>query len=175
MNNIANQLLQTKEAKLSAENTALNNCKSDMSDVNFEITESSYSIKLFGLIILFALFFGGRIGLRRMAGNPDYTMSVIDKAFWIFIVCLAIFTFIYAIVKKFSKGITVAGKTIFYNGNCWTSDEISEVECTVLNQIKVYSEGKKVLSFSWERNNSEMFIAWVRKCGISFDDKRKNL
>ena len=174
MNNITNQIYKTREEKLAAENTVLNDCKSDMSDVNFEITENYNSIKLFGFVILFALFWGGRIGLRRIAGNPDYTMSSIDKAFWIFIVCLIIYMIIYAVSKKFSKPITIAGRTVFYNGNCWTSDDISEVECTALSyQIKVYSNGKKVLSFPWERDNSEMFIAWVRKCGINFTDKRK--
>ncbi len=175
MSNNKNQP-KTREEKLAAENTALNDCMLDMSDVNFEITENYNSIKLFGFVILFALFWIGRIGLRRIVGNPDYTTSAIDKAFGIFIVCLIFFIVVYAVVKKFSKPITVAGKKIFYNGNCWTSDDISEVECAALSyQIKVYSNGRKVLSFPWERDNSEMFIAWVRKCGINFVDKRKDL
>lgn len=176
MNNITNQIYKTRGEKLTAENTVLNDCKPDMSDVNFEITENYNTIKLFGLVILFALFWGGRIGLRRIVGNPDYTLSPIDKVFGIFIILLIIILVVYAVAKKFSKPIIIAGKTVFYNGNCWTSDDISEVECTALSyQIKVYSNGKKVLSFSWEMNNSEKFIAWVKKCGISFIDKRKRL
>ena len=69
--------------------------------------------------------------------------------------------------------ISVSGKTVFYNGECWTSDEISCVKCTKwLERVEVYSNGKKVLTFPWELDNSELFIAWVNKCGIAFEDYR---
>jgi len=68
------------------------------------------------------------------------------------------------------------GKKLFYNGNCWSSDEISHVKCTKwLERVEVYSSGKKVLTFPWEKDNSELFIAWVKKCGIKFEDNRIHL
>lgn len=159
--------------KLAAEDTALNDCRSDMSDVNFEIGKSSYSLKIWGMIVVFAVIFGGRILIRRKVGNPDYTMSTMDILFWIFIRCLLIYTIVSAIILSKKPSIAVSGKKIFYNGNCWSSDEISCVKCNkFLEHIEVYSEGKKILSFPWELDNSEIFIAWTKKCGITFEDRR---
>ncbi len=55
MNN--NQLGNKKLEKLATEKTAFKNCQPDMSDVNFEIGKSSYTVKIFGAIALFAVFF----------------------------------------------------------------------------------------------------------------------
>lgn len=55
MNN--NQLGNKKLEKLATEKTAFKNCQPDMSDVNFEIGKSSYTVKIFGAIVLFAVFF----------------------------------------------------------------------------------------------------------------------
>lgn len=74
MNTNQNQFGNKRLAKLAAENTALSGCRSDMSDVSFEIGKSSNSVKIFIAIVLFAIFFGGRILLRRRAGNPNYSM-----------------------------------------------------------------------------------------------------
>lgn len=173
MNNNQNQFGNKRLAKLALENTAFNNCHSDMSDVSFEIGRSSYSIKIFAAIVVFAVIFGIRILSRRIIGNPDYTMSAIDIAFWIFIGCILICTIAFAIIQSKKPSISVSGKTVFYNGNCWTSDEISCVKCSKwLERIEVYSNGKMVISFFWEKDNSELFIAWTKKCGIIFEDNR---
>lgn len=162
--------------KLAAEDTILNNCRSDMSDVSFEIGKSSYSVKICFMIVLFAVFFGGRIIMRQKIGNPDYSLSTKDILFWSFIGCILIFTIVYAIMLKTKPTITVSGKTIFYNGNILTSDEIACVKCSKFFEfVTVYSNGKKILSFPWEMDNSEMFIAWVKKCRIEFEDNRIKL
>ena len=173
MNSNQNQFENMRLTKLAAERTALNNSREDMSDVNFEIGKKSYSLKAFSAIVAFAVIFGVRIIPRRMIGNPDYTMSAIDKAFWLFIGCIFICIVVLGIIQKIKPSITVSGKTIFYNGNCWTSDEISCVKISNwLERVEVYSNGKKIISFAWEMDNSEKFIAWTKKCGIHFEDKR---
>ena len=43
-----------------------------------------------------------------------------------------------------------------------------------IETVAVYSAGKKILSFPWSMENSELFIAWVKKCGIVFEDNRIN-
>ncbi len=58
MNTNLNQLVNKGVEKLALENTAFKNCKNDMSDVHFEIGKNSYTAKIFGAIVLFALFFG---------------------------------------------------------------------------------------------------------------------
>ena len=125
MQNNQNQFGNKRLAKLAAENTGLNKCRADMSDVSFEIGKSSYSVKIFLAIVLFAVFFGGRIFIRRKVGNPNYNMPATDIAFWAFIGFIFICTVVYAIIQSKKPSISVSGKTVFYNGNCWNSDEIS--------------------------------------------------
>lgn len=174
MNTNQNQFGNKRLAKLALENTAFKNCREDMSDINFEIGKSSYTAKIFGFIVLFAIFFGVRITARRYVGNPDMTFSVGDIIFWCFIAAIGILVVVSVIREKNKPTISVSGKTIFYNGNCWTSDEISCVKCGKwFEYIDVYSNGKKIISFPWEKDNSELFIAWTKKCGIPFEDKRK--
>lgn len=172
MNNHS-QYSSKKRIKIATEKTAFKNCRTDMSDVNFEIGTSSYTAKLFGFIVLFAIFFGVRIIARRYVGNPDMTFSIGDIIFWCCIGIIAVLVIVTSIHEKNKPTISVSGKTVFYNGDCWTSDEISCVKCTKwFERVEVYSYGKKVLTFPWELDNSELFIAWVNKCGIAFDDKR---
>lgn len=168
-----NELQNKGFEKLARENTAFRDCRKDMSDVNFEIGKSSYTAKAFLVIVLAVPVFGGRILLRRYAGNPDRGMSTLDVFFWIFIGIILVLSIILAVAQKSKPTISVSGKTIFYNGSCWTSDEISCVKCSKwLERVEVYSNGKKVISFPWELDNSELLIAWAKKCGIRFDDKR---
>lgn len=174
MNN--DQLGNKKLEKIAKENTAFKNCQPDMSDVNFEIGKSSYSVKIFGAIALFAIFFGIRIISRRYVGNLDMAFSIGDIIFWSFIGLIVILVVVTAIQERNKPTISVSGKTLFYNGDCWSSDEISRVKCTKwFERVEVYSGGKKVLSFPWEMDNSELFIAWFKKCGIVFEDNRMNL
>lgn len=173
MNMNQNQLGNKRLEKLALEQTGLDGCRADMSDVSFEIGKSSDTIKIFGAIIAFAVFFGARIIPRRMIGNPEYRFSAIDFAFWGFIGILTVCIIVGAIVQSRRPGISVSGKTIFSGGNCWTSDEISCVKCTRwLEILEVYSGGEKILSIPWELDNSELFIAWTNKCGILFEDNR---
>ncbi|ADU23204.1 hypothetical protein [Ruminococcus albus] len=172
-NNYKNQFVNIKQQKLDKERTAFSNCRLDMTDVSFEIGKSSYTAKLFGFIVLFAIFFGGRILARQYVGNPNMTFSVGDIIFWCCIGMIAILVIVTFIHEKNKPTISVLGKKIFYNGNCWTSDDISFVRCTKwFERVEVYSNGKKVLTFPWELDNSELFIAWVNKCGITFEDHR---
>ena len=162
-----------RQNKLIAEKTAFRYSKEDMSDVSFEIGKKSYTAKVFGLMVLFALFFGGRIIIRRSAGNPDMNFSIGDIIFWGVIALVGIFVVVTIIREKHKPTIYVAGKKVFYNGDHWTSAEISLVRCTKwFERIEVYSYGRKILTFPWERDNSELFIAWVNKCGIAFEDNR---
>jgi hypothetical protein len=159
--------------KLAKEKTAFNNCSDDMSDVKFELGKSCYSTKIFAMIVLYAVVFCGRIFLRRHIVNPNMEMPVSDIVFWIFIGVILLYVIISTIMQSRRKSISVNGKKLCYNGGCWTSDDISYVKCTkLLERIEVFSKGKKILSFSWELDNSELFIAWVKKCGIMFDDNR---
>ncbi|MCI6561734.1 MAG: hypothetical protein MR434_10110, partial [Ruminococcus sp.] len=73
MNNNQFKSVNKRLEKLAVENTAFNNCRQDMSDVNFEIGKSSYTAKIFGFIVLFAIFFGVRLIARQYVGNPDMT------------------------------------------------------------------------------------------------------
>ena len=176
MNMNQNKPMNKRLEKLAVENTAFNNCRQDMSDVNFEIGKSSNLIKICAAIVVFAAFFGCRILIRRKVGNPDYTLSIIDIIFWIFIGCISIYTIVSAILLKRKPTISVSGKMVFYNGNSWTCDEIECVKCSkFFERVNVYSNGRRIISFPWELDNAEMFIAWVKKCGIIFEDMRMNL
>jgi hypothetical protein len=160
-------------AKLFLEKTALKNCRIDMSDVRFELGKSLYSTKIFALIALYAVIFGGRIFARMRIGNPDMQMSVTDILFLIIIGLLLIYTIVSTAIQSRRASISVYGKELFYNGDCWKSDDITCVKCSkFLEIVEVYSNGKKILSFPWELDNSELFIAWVKKCGIKFEDNR---
>lgn len=118
-----------KLEKLATEKTAFNNCCADMSDVSFEIGKSSYSVKIFGAIALFAIFFGIRTIARRYVGNPDTAFSTGDIIFWCFIGLIVILVVVSAIRGSNKPTISVSGKPLFYNGDCWSSDEISRVKC----------------------------------------------
>lgn len=162
--------------KLETENTAFNDCSFDMSDVRFEIGKNSYTAQIFGMIAIFGISFGSRILTRRIIANPDFNLSKMNMLFWGLIALLIIFVIVSFITQNRKPIIFVEGKILFYGGNDWTSDEISCVKCTkFFETIKVYSNGKKILSFSWERDNSELFIAWAKKCGIVFEDNRMKL
>ena len=103
-------------------------------------------------------------------------MSAGDIVFWCFIGLIIVLVVVTTVKEKNSPTISVMGKKLFYNGNCWSSDEISHVKCTKwLERVEVYSSGKEVLTFPWEKDNSELFIAWVKKCGIKFEDNRMHL
>lgn len=177
MNTNLNQLANKGLEKLALENTAFNNCKDDMSDVHFEIGKSSYTAKIFGAIVLFALFFGGRMLLKkRFAGSSDMASSIGDIIFWCFIGLIAILVVVTFIREKSKPTISVSGKNVYFGAKCVSSDEIQYVKCSKWFQhVEVYSKGKKVLSFPWELDNSELFIAWVKKCGIVFMDNRMRL
>ena len=165
-----------KLEKLAKENSAFQTCQPDMSDVNFEIGKSSSTVKIFAAIAAFAPIYGIRFFLRRYVGNPNGSMSAGDIVFWCFIGLIIVLVVVTTVKEKNSPTISVMGKKLFYNGNCWSSDEISHVKCTKwLERVEVYSSGKKVLTFPWEKDNSELFIAWVKKCGIKFEDNRIHL
>lgn len=167
------QFRDIRKEKLDAEKTALRNCREDLSDVNFEIGKSSYTAKAFGAIVLFAVFFGGRIVLRRRIGNPEAGMSALDIGFWVFILLILVLAIASALTQRGRAGIRVAGKTVFCGGNCYTADEISLVKVTRwMERVEVYCDGKRVIRFPWELDNSELFIAWTKKCGIAFEDDR---
>ena len=89
-----------KQQKLAKERTAFNKCRADMSDVNFEIGKNSYTAKLFGFIVLFAIFFGVRIIARRFVGNPDMTFSIGDIIFWCCIGIIAVLVIVTSIREK---------------------------------------------------------------------------
>lgn len=168
-----NDLVRIGNEKLARENTAFSNCRPDMSDVNFEIGKSSYTAKVFFMIVLFAVIFSGRIFLRRMVVNAGGGLDGLDIVFWIFIGCIALFAIVTAVTQARQPTISVSGKTVFYKGDCWTSDDISCVKITKwFQRVEVWSNGKKIIAFPWELDNSELFIAWTKKCGIVFEDDR---
>ncbi len=158
--------LSKKSARLAAENTALDGCREDMSDVYFKVggSASLNTLKWSVLLIAFPAF---RIWLR----SGEETRST-DMALMFVIAVLTIAVTAAAYISKKKGFITVSGKTVSYNGNCWTDSDISYVICSSFGCIQVYSAEEKILSFLWETDNSELFIAWVKKCGIAFVDKR---
>ena len=86
--------------------------------------------------------------MRRSVGNPDMNFSIGDIIFWGIIALIGILVVVSIIREKTKPTIFVTGKKIFYNGDYWTSDEISLVKCTKrLGRIKVYSYDKKILQF----------------------------
>lgn len=168
-----NQISNKKPEKLATEKTAFKNCREDMSDVTFEIGKNSYSAKIFGAIAIFAVTFGAKIIIRRYVGNPDMSFSKGDILFWCGIALMIVLVIYTEIKERKRPPISVSCRTLFYNGEYWTSGEISCVKCTKwFERVEVYSNGKKILSFPWEMDNSELFIAWANKCGIVFEDYR---
>lgn len=167
------QFRDIRKEKLDAEKTAFRNCREDFSDVSFEIGKSSYTAKAFGAIVLFAVFFGGRIILRRRVGNPEAGTSAVDIGFWVLIAVILVVAVASALMQRVRAGISVSGKTVFCGGNCFTSDEISKVRITRwMERVEIYADGKRVIKFPWELDNSELFIAWARRCGITIEDRR---
>ena len=72
------------------------------------------------------------------------TFSIGDIVFWCFIGIIAVLVIVTSIHEKNKPTISVSGKTVFYNGDCWPSDEISCVKCTKwFERIEVYSNEKK--------------------------------
>ena len=106
MNNNQFKSVNKRLEKLAVENTAFNNCRQNMSDVNFEIGKSSYTAKIFGFIVLFAIFFGVRLIARQYVGNPDMTFSVGDIIFWCFIVLIGILVVVSMIHEKNKPSFT---------------------------------------------------------------------
>ena len=171
-----NQFGSTRSSKLALENTAWKHCRPDMSDVNFEIGKSSYTAKIFGAIVLLAASFGVRMLAKPYFEEESITLLAVDVIFWCFIALIAVLVSITIIHEKKRPTITVSGDTVFCDGKCWTSHEISRVRCTKwLERVEVYVNYKKVLYFPWEMDNSELFIAWVKRCGITFEDMRMKL
>ena len=84
-----------------------------MSDVNFEIGKSSYTAKIFGFIVLFAIFFGVRIIARQFVGNPDMTFSIGDIIFWCCIGIIAILVIVTFIREKNKPTISVSVSLCF--------------------------------------------------------------
>ncbi len=158
--------LSKKSARLAAENTALDGCREDMSDVCFKVGGSASLNTLKWAVPLIA-FPALRILLRR--GGETRGADII---LMVMIAFLTIAVAAAAYVSKKKGFITVSGKTVSYNGNCWTDSDISYVVCSSFGCIEVYADEKKILSFLWETDNAELFIAWVKKCGIAFVDKR---
>lgn len=175
MSNNYNNGLAKRHAKLAAEDTALSRCRSDLSDVRFEIKSGGGSAKIILAAVAFSLIMFLRIFARRKVGNPEHTISAMDMIFFALLGILVILAIVTAIMERKKPNISVSGKTLFYNGSSWTSDEIACVKCSkFLETVAVYSAGKKILSFPWSMENSELFIAWVKKCCIVFEDNRIN-
>lgn len=58
---------------------------------------------------------------------------------------MGVLVIIFMFREKNKPIISVSGKTIFYNGECWASDDISCVKCTKwLERVEVCSNGKKI-------------------------------
>lgn len=168
---LADSIEASRQAKLQTEKTAFANCKEDMSDVSFEVKGSADSVKamlpLLGSFLLFVAYFI----IKYSRGDSEEMASGFTFVFGV----LAI-TFIIVSIAMFVTGkkppVIVRGKTLSVGDLSLTSDMISHVECTALNQIKVHSKGKKVCVFSWNEDNGELFMAWARKCKIVILDKR---
>lgn len=155
--------------RLMLEDTALDGCREDLSDVSFEIGRGSatqnFTAPVCALVVIIAI----RSIIRQMAtGGLRITGVIILVLSLLF----AAFTVFSIINSKRSGKIKVTGKTVSCGNKCWNSSDIARVECTSLSQIKVYSYDKKIFSFSWDKPNAEVFIAWVKKCWIQLDDNR---
>lgn len=175
MNYNQNNTAKQRLLKIAAEDTALNSCRGDMSDVHFEIKYPAGTYKIIIATAAFFGFFGIRLLSRRSVGNPDFKLSPLDIGFFVLLGLIVVLAIISAILGKKKSNITVSGKSIFYKGSSWTSDEIACVKCSkFFEHISVYSAGRKILSFPWTMENAEIFIAWTKKCGILFEDNRMN-
>ena len=107
-----------KQQKLAKERTAFNKCRADMSDVSFEIGKNSYTAKLFGFIVLFAIFFGVRIIARRFVGNPDMTFSIGDIIFWCCIGIIAVLVIVTSLREKNKQTVRKLRKSLSKGREC---------------------------------------------------------
>ncbi len=143
----------------------------DLADISFEIGRGGYGAYAFLLIAAFAVLFGGRFLARRGIGGA--ALSVGDFLFWLFIAAVVIAALLSLLLKRKKTGISVMGGTIFCDGNCYPPEEVTRVRCTRwLERVEVFAGKKKILSAEWNRDNAELLIAWARRCGIPFEDKR---
>ena len=166
-----NPFAQKNLQKLSLEKTAFEYTRPDMSDVNFEVGGGSASAGIMLLYIPIVLLLGSRIAIKHfLIGHGS--VSALDIALWVLMAVMTFFSVTYYLVTKYKSKVKVSGKTVSYKGKTWSSDEIDIVKCTRMSVVKAYSAGKKIISFSWDTNNSELFIAWTKRCGIVFEDKR---
>lgn len=167
----AEKMNARKQQRLAAEKTAFANCNEDMSDVNFQVQGSADSTKavfpIIGAIALFAAFFVIRIA----HGDSKEIKSGLIFVFGVIAVLLVICG-VYMFVTSKHPVVSVRGKTVTCNGKSWTNTDFSHIECTAMGKVKVHSKGKVVLSFQWENEGAELFIAWARKLGIVLLDKR---
>lgn len=174
LDDCTNYLNNRKQQKLEAEKTAFSNCKEDLSDVLFEVGGHDASGKATLCILGFVLLFAARFIVKYTFDDLSEMAGALNFVFIVIIVCLAIFG-VWFFVTDRKPPILVNGKSVKQGDKIWTNKDISHVECTSLNKIKVHSRGKVIFSFSWEVEDSELFLAWARKCGIVILDKRIRL
>lgn len=169
---LADGIEARRQAKLQTERTAFSNCKEDLSDISFEVKGSSGSVKamlpLIGAMLLFVTYFI----IKYSRGDTKEMASSFTFVFGAFAVMLVIVSVALFVTSK-KPPVIVRGKTVSVGDLSLTSDQISHVECTSMNQIKIHSKGKKVCVFSWHEDNGELFMAWARKCKIVILDKRE--
>ena len=165
LNEQTNVMIEKKKRKLHAEMHGLDHCREDLSDVDFLAGGKNASLPVLSGSLGIASFITLRLWLRRSVTGHGGGFGVI----FILLLLMALLC-LYMWFRQSGGGkIRVNGKSLSYNGNLYSADEINLVKCDWLGNVCVYSGGKKVASVSWEEENAELIIAWSRKCGIHTD------
>ena len=174
INQVTEDIYNQKMAKREAENTVLDGCAEDLSDVSFNLGKPSMDIALVKIGVVLLAVFGGRLIWRRLpveliwGGNSN---SMIIKVVMIVVVAiLALFCLILLEGKK--ARISVKQKTLYYKNKSYDAKEISHIILKAMGGIQVFSKGKIVAKASQADDNAEMLIAWAKKCRINMIDRR---
>ena len=165
MFDLNNEMLEKKRQKFFAERHGLDHCRDDLSDVDFYAGGNNYVLPgLSGLFLLMAFISLRTYLRRRITGTGRRQLGI-----FIPLVALATLAAVCGIVwlkQKFGGKIHVIGKTLAYNGNMYSAEELNLVKCNAFGTVCVYADGKKVASVSYDEENAELIMAWAQKCGI---------
>lgn len=164
---ITEDIYNQKLTKRAAENTVLDGCADDLSDVSFKLGSPSMDIALLKLAVVLLAVFGGRFMWRRLPveaigfGSP----MIIKTVMIIVVASLALFCLIFLESKK--ARISVRQKTLYYNNKSYDVKEISHIILKAMGRIQIFPKGKVIAKASQADDNAEILIAWAKKCRIN--------
>ena len=170
MNRQQNPAVISRQAKLEREENAFRDTK--LEDIEFVAGVRRMIVpavcSLSGIVVMFC----GKNLLEQLFVHKERDHSA-DGTVERVLIVIALVACITALLWQLLRPkIGVSGREFYYRKVWHDAHEIEELHITRSGRVQIILQRKKLCSYAWDEENTELLIAWARKCGVQVRDDR---